>query len=200
MTQTQTTQAFVRQPDHPVDPMFVRRWSPRAFKPDAVPRHILDSMVEAARWAPSSANLQPWLFAISHRQDATRAAWNEAVGPGNRTWSDKAPVLAWVVARRNMGPNAWAPPETPNRHAWFDTGAATLSFILEGERHGLKSHPMGGIDAAKAHAILGLDADHEVIAALAVGYPDDPTTLPEALRSREVPSTRKPIHDIARFA
>lgn len=197
---TQSVSIFARQPDHAVEPLFVRRWSPRAFQSTPVLRSSLESMVEAARWAPSSANLQPWQFHISDKQDATRSAWNEAVGAGNRVWSDKAPVLVWVVARKSMGPNPWSPPETPNRHAWFDTGAAAMQFVLQGERLGLSSHYMGGIDAAKAHAILGLDADHDVIAAIAVGHAADPHTLPEPLRAREVPSTRKPARDIARFA
>jgi nitroreductase len=185
-----------RQPEAPTDPRFVARWSPRSFAPDPVPRAVLESMVEAARWAPSSINLQPWRLFVTG-QGTTRDAWNEAVGPGNRIWSDKAPVLAWVVARKTMGPNPYAPPETPNRHALFDTGAAALSFILEGERHGLRSHPMGGIDAAKAHTTLGLDADHEVVCAIAVGHQGPASALPEGYRAREHPSPRKPSAEVA---
>ncbi|MHB8633779.1 MAG: nitroreductase family protein [Thermoplasmatota archaeon] len=187
-----------RHAEHDVDPRFVGRWSPRAFSPEHVPRATLDSMVEAARWAPSSINLQPWRFHIA-TSGPTRDAWNEAVGPANRVWSDNAPVLVWVVARKSMGPNAYAPPETPNRHAWFDTGSATMQFILEAERHGLRSHAMGGIDAAKAHALLGLDAQHEVICALAMGFPGDPAQLPEGYRAREQPSGRLPHAEIAKF-
>jgi nitroreductase len=185
-----------REPAAPVDPRFVQRWSPRSFSPEPVPRAVLESMVEAARWAPSSINLQPWRFFVTG-QGATRARWNEAVGPGNRAWSDAAPVLAWVVARKTMGPNPYAPPEAPNRHALFDTGAAALSFVLEGERHGLRSHCMGGIDAARAHAILGLDAEHEVVCAIAVGRQGPAAALPEGYRAREHPSPRKPAADIA---
>ncbi|MEA3204140.1 MAG: hypothetical protein QOI63_1820 [Thermoplasmata archaeon] len=185
-----------RQPEAGVDPLFIGRWSPRAFAPDAVPPAVIASMVEAARWAPSSINLQPWRFFVTG-QGATRDAWNEAVGAGNRAWSDKAPVLVWVVARKTMGPNPYAPPETPNRHAFFDTGAAALSFVLEGERHGVRSHSMGGIDAAKAHAVLGLDADHEVVCAIAVGRQGPASALPEGYRAREHPSPRKPAAEVA---
>jgi nitroreductase len=185
-----------RQPEAPVDPRFVARWSPRSFLPDPVPRAVLESMVEAARWAPSSINLQPWRFFVTG-QGETRKSWNEAVGPGNRAWSDKAPALAWVVARKTMGPNPYAPPEAPNRHALFDAGAAALSFVLEGERHGLRSHYMGGIDAQKAHALLGLDAEHEVVCAIAVGRPGPASALPEGYRAREQPSQRKPAAEIA---
>ena len=185
-----------RQPAHDVLPLFVNRWSPRAYTTQPVARSDLEAMVEAARWAPSSINLQPWRFFVTG-QGETRQRWNEAVGAGNRVWSDKAPVLAWVVARKTMGPNPYAPPEAPNRHAFFDTGAAALSFVLEGERHGLRSHYMGGIDAQKAHALLGLDAEHEVVCAIAVGHQAPAAELPEGYRAREHPSPRKPAAEVA---
>jgi nitroreductase len=199
LTSATTIQTFQRQPEHDVLPLFVNRWSPRAFRPDPVPRAILDSMVEAARWAPSSMNLQPWRFHIATK-GPTRDAWNEAVGERNRTWSDAAGALVWVVAKTTLGLNPFAPPETPNRHAWFDTGAAAVQFVLEGERHGVKSHYMGGVDAGKAQAILGLAADEQVVCAIVVGYPADPAGLPEGLRQRETPSPRKPAGEVARFA
>jgi nitroreductase len=186
-----------RSPDAPVDPRFVQRWSPRAFTDHAVAREVLDSLVEAARWAPSSINLQPWRFWLTTGPGPTRDAWNEAIGAGNRVWSDKAPVLVWVVARKTMGANPYAPPETPNRHAYFDTGAATMSLLLEAERHGLRGHAMGGIDAAKAHAILGLDAEHDVVCAIAIGHQASAADLPEGYRQRERPSGRKPASESA---
>ncbi|MFA5944331.1 MAG: nitroreductase family protein [Candidatus Thermoplasmatota archaeon] len=191
--------AFARQPEHDVLPLFVNRWSPRAFRSDPVPRSVLDSMVEAARWAPSSINVQPWRFYISANQDATRTQWNEAVNGFNRSWSDKAPVLVWVAARTVHGPNPLAPPESLNRHARFDTGAATVQFVLEGERHGVKAHYMGGVDIEKAHALLGLSPEEEILCALALGYPADPAGLPEHYRARERPSPRKPAREIATF-
>ncbi|MCA1818631.1 MAG: nitroreductase family protein [Thermoplasmatota archaeon] len=196
----QTDLVHARQPDHPVEPMFVRRWSPRSFKPDAVPRHVLESMTEAARWAPSSGNLQPWTFYVTGERGATRDAWNGAVNAFNRAWSDAAPVLVWVVARKTMGPNPYGPPDSPNAHAWFDTGAAAIQFVLEGGRHGVKSHYLGGIDAAKAHHLLGLDAEHEVVCAIVAGYAGEAGALPERLRVRETPSPRKPASETVRFA
>jgi len=192
-------QAFARTPEHPVDPRFVNRWSPRAFEARPVPHAVVESMVEAARWAPSSINLQPWSFHVADQAGPVRDAWNQAVGAGNRAWGDKAPVLAWVVARKVMGANPYAPPATPNRHAWFDTGMAAIQYVLEGERHGVRSHFLGGIDAAAAHRILGLDDDHEVVCAIVSGYPADPESLPESFRAREKPSGRKPFAEVARF-
>ena len=188
-----------REPSHDVLPLFVQRWSPRAFRPDPVPRSILESMVEAARWAPSSINLQPWRFHIA-TTGAARKLWDTAVGERNRTWSDKAGALVWVVAKTAFGPNPFHPPEAPNRHALFDTGMAAIQFVLEGERHGVKSHFMGGVDVEAAHALLGLAADELVVCAIAVGFPGEPSQLPEGLRQREVPSGRKPATEIASFA
>lgn len=199
--QQQAVAVPVRQPERDVTPLFVQRWSPRAFAPQPVPRSILESMAEAARWAPSSFNLQPWRFFVADQHGPTRDAWNEAVNGFNRAWSDKAPVLVWVVAKRTMGENPFGiPAESTNRHHAFDTGAATLQFVLEGERHGVKSHTMGGVDAAKARQLLGLGDDEELLAALAVGYPADPASLPEGLRKRETPSQRKPLAAVASFA
>ena len=186
-----------RPTGHPVDPRFVRRWSPRSFRGDPVPHAILWSMLEAARWAPSSYNAQPWRF-FATTKGPVRDAWNEAVLPFNRAWSDHAGALVWVVARSTMGP-AHPTPQQPNAHAWFDTGAAALQLVLEAERHGLRAHSMGGIDAAKAHALLGLDADHQVICAIAVGYQGNASDLPERLRGREQPSSRLPLEDVARI-
>src|SRR5687768_2679530 len=152
-------------------------------------------MVEAARWAPSSMNLQPWRFFLATR-GPTRDLWDGAVGERNRTWSDAAGALVWVVAKTTWTPDPAAAPAN-NRHAWFDTGAAAVQLVLEGERHGVRSHYMGGVEAAKAHALLGLAADEEVVCAIVVGYPGDPSALPEGLRRRETPSGRKPGSEIA---
>src|ERR1043165_6753045 len=125
-----------RQPEHDVLPLFVNRWSPRAYSTSAVERKDLEAMVEAARWAPSSINLQPWRFHLT-TTGPTRDLWNTAVGERNRTWSDKAGALAWVVAKTTMGPNPFSiPHEAPNRHALFDAGMAAIQFVLEGERRG----------------------------------------------------------------
>lgn len=190
---------LARQPDHPVAPLFVQRWSPRSFRAGSVPRTTLEAMVEAARWAPSSNNLQPWSFHITNGPGPIRDAWNGAVNAWNRAWTDKAPVLVWVVARTTNPPSERHPHPTPNRHAFFDTGAAAIQFVLEGERHGLRSHYLGGIDAALANKLLGLDADHEVVCAIVVGHPGPAENLPETLRARETPNGRKPASEIARF-
>ncbi len=200
MTTVSTPQSFARTPEHPVTPLFVNRWSPRSFTSAPVEQAALDSAVEAARWAPSSNNLQPWKFYITNGPGATRDAWNEAINPWNRSWADKAPVLVWVVARTTVPPSDKHPAGTPNRHGLFDTGAAALQLVLEAERHGLKAHYMGGVDIHKAQQILGLDAEHEVVCAIAIGHQGPADVLPEGMRAREHPSSRKPFADVATFA
>lgn len=193
-------QTFARTPDHPVSPEFVNRWSPRSFSAKPVTAHTLHAMVEAARWAPSSYNAQPWRFFVTNSPGATRDAWNDAILPFNRTWSDKAPVLVWVAARKQFGPGFPVPPETLNRHAAFDTGAAAVQLVLEGERHGLKAHYLGGVDQAKARALLGLGDEYDLLCAIVLGHPGDGSELSEGLRAREVPSGRKPAAEVAAFA
>lgn len=189
----------IRNPRLPVQSTFVTRWSPRSFASKPVLREHLESMVEAARWAPSSMNAQPWQFHIANGPGPVRDAWNEAVNSFNRAWGDKAPVLVWVVARTHFEPSPRRPEPTPNPHAEFDVGAAAMQFVLQGEHLGLKAHYLGGVDVVKAHQILGLGAEFKVVCGLYVGYPDSPAHLPDGLREREVPSQRKSFTDVAVF-
>ncbi len=175
----------LRAPAHPVDTRFVQRWSPRAFSDEPVPREHLEIMFEAARWAPSSMNVQPWRFVVT-TDGAGRQQMDDAIMPGNRAWSDAAPVILWVIAKTTFDDG------TPNSHAFFDTGAATMQLVLQADAMGYRTHHMGGIDAQVAHGLLGLDDDHAVVCALAVGRQGDPGALPEWARSREMPSDRKP--------
>ncbi len=181
-----------RVPDAAVDPIFPARWSPRAFSARPVPREALDSVFEAARWAPSSFNDQPWLFLYA-REPEDLARFRGLLVEFNQTWANQAPVLIFVAARRHFAHNG-----TPNRVAVFDAGAAWMSLALQAHRLGLATHGMAGIEVEKAHAVLGLPKEqYEIIAAIALGYPGDAATLPESLREREVPSGRKPRAEVA---
>lgn len=180
----------VRRPEAPVDARFVSRWSPRAYDERPVPREVVRSLVEAARWAPSSRNEQPWRFHVATRGPG-RDRLDAAVRPSNRAWSDRAPVLVFVTARRTHVRDG-----SPNRHAWFDTGAATMQLVLQAQQHGLVARTMGGIEHDLAHDLLGLPDDEDVVCALALGHPGDPASLPEPLRQRERPSPRRPLADV----
>lgn len=175
-----------RTPEAEVDSMFLDRWSPRAFLDEPIPEHQLRSLFEAARWAPSCYNEQPWLFiyAVS-REDRERFA--TALVEKNRIWASRAPLLMFVLARRNFAATG-----KPNRHAAFDAGAAWMSLALQARKLGLHAHAMAGFDQGKAYEILGVPREEfEVMAAVAVGRRGDRSNLPEDLAAKEAPSPRK---------
>jgi len=176
--------------------MFLGRWSPRAFTSEPVDPSQLQALFEAARWAPSSANEQPWRFFYAVRpEDRTRFA--EGLLEMNRVWAARAPVLVYLLVRRIVSQGAWA--GRPNPTASFDAGAAWMSFALQAHLLGLSAHAMGGIDRAKVASILNVPTDeYEVLVAIAVGHRGDPASLPGPLAERERPSGRLPRHEIAR--
>ncbi len=193
-TKTQTAEKARRvegrEPAADVEPMFVERWSRRAFSARPVSPEILASLFEAARWAPSSRNEQPWLFVYA-REPRDLARFRELLVPDNRVWADRVPVLALLFARRasRHGPNRWAP---------FDAGAAWMALALQAHQVGLSAHAMGGFFEEKVYAALGVpESEYQAMAAIAIGYPGDPAELPEVVRVRERPSGRRPLEEIA---
>lgn len=188
---TPTDRAGGRAPQAMVDPLFLGRWSPRSFLPDPVPAEALASLFEAARWAPSSSNEQPWLYVYA-REAEDRARFLEALHPFNRRWAASAPVIVLLFARRSTSDGR------PYPHAPFDAGASWMSLALQARLHGLDTHPMGGILPEKAYEVAGVDPTrYQVLVAIAVGYLGRPGALPPELASREVPSTRRPLSDVA---
>jgi nitroreductase len=175
-----------------VDWQFVERWSSRSFLPDALEPSVVAALFEAARWAPSASNLQPWLFVYADDEERL-ARLRPIVRDGNRRWADRAPLLVVVFARKNN-------PESgePNRLASFDAGAAWMSLALQATRLGLVAHAMGGIHPDRAHETLGVPQDEfQCLCAVAVGRRGPREALPDDLQAREVPSDRKPAHEIA---
>jgi len=177
--------------DHAIDPVFLDRWSPRAFTGEAMPHETLLSLFEAARWAPSAANGQPWRFIYGHRGSAAFDAIYSTLDEGNRRWADKASVLAVIVSQthRKGADGEMRPAYT---HA-FDTGAAWAYLALQATHAGYHAHGMGGIDRTKAMEVLGIPEGFRVEAAVAIGRIAPKETLPDDLMKREVPSTRKPV-------
>lgn len=179
-----------RQPDAAVDPMFLDRWSPRAFRSDPLTDDQIAALFEAMRWSPSCFNEQPWLVVYGHGVgDDDHARVLSTLVPANQAWAGLAPLLLIAFARRRFSHN-----DKPNRHGAFDTGAAWMSLALQARELGLHSHAMAGFDAARAHEELGVpEADYEAMAAIAVGYIGDPAALPDTLRAREAPSDRRKV-------
>ena len=178
-----------------VYPLFVERWSPRAFDSEPVAPETLRTLFEAARWAPSSANEQPWLFVYADTPES-RAQILPAILPMNRTWAERAPVLVFLFARKKFAqPGPFQ--GHPNPTALFDAGAAWMSLAAQAHLVGLSTHAMGGIDRNEAFRLLGVSPeDYDVLIAIAIGHRAAPSTLPEPLASREVPSARRPLAEI----
>jgi nitroreductase len=175
----------------PVHDLIRDRWSPRAFASKSVEPAVLASLFEAARWAPSSNNEQPWAYLVATKDDTENFAKTlRVLVEFNAAWAKEAPVLMIAVSRLNFQNG------TPNRNAFYDTGAATALLSVEATARGLAVHQMAGFDHAKAKKVFEISDDCEPIAAIAIGYPGDPNSLPEKLRDREVaPRTRKPLSE-----
>jgi nitroreductase len=173
--------------------MFTDRWSPRAFLSEPLPEHQIKSLFEAARWAPSCFNEQPWLFVYATEPEQ-RAKLVSALVPKNQRWAGKCPLLMFVLARKKFQQGG-----RDNRHAPYDAGAAWMALALQARRLGLYAHAMAGFNQEKAYEILGVSKDdYHVMAAIAVGRKDEAADdLPEDLRAMESPNTRKPPSEVA---
>lgn len=176
----------------PIHDLLKKRWSPRAFADKLVEPEKLRSVMEAARWAPSSSNEQPWRFLIATKQDSiNHARMMECLVEGNRIWAKAAPVLMISVATKAFSRNG-----KPNRFATHDVGQAAAMMSIEATALGLYVHQMGGFDADKARQEFGIPETAEAIAAIALGYLGDPAVLPEDVRKKEItPSTRRPQNE-----
>ncbi len=177
----------------PAHPQFVQRWSSRAFSPEPLDPQQLRILFEAARWAPSASNAQPWLFIYADQPEELER-FRPLLKDSNRRWADRAPVLLFLFARReNKG--------APNRCAQFDTGAAWMSFALEASRLGLRTRAMGGIHHELVYEALSVSKDeYEISCAIALGKPGSTEELHADLREREQPSVRRPLAEIAQRA
>jgi nitroreductase len=175
---------------HQIHNLITHRWSPRAFSDKPVATDVLRSLFEAARWAPSSNNEQPWAFLVARREDAeNHARLLSTLVEFNQAWAKHAPVLAIAVAEQNFARTG-----KPNRNAFYDTGAAVANLSMEATSRGLFVHQMAGFDPHKAIELFEIPSGWEPAAAFVVGYPGDPESLPEPLRQRETaPRERKPL-------
>jgi nitroreductase len=180
--------------DHVVHDQFLTRWSPRAFSPETMTEGDVLKLLEAARWAPSASNLQPWRFVYGLRGDAGFDAIAASLVPFNLGWAGKAAALI-VFASKTTTPKDGA--DIPNDYHAFDTGAAWAQLALQAHLNGWKAHGMAGFDHAILAANVGLPQDHVLHAVVAVGRQGDPASLPEMLQTREHPNDRLPLTQTA---
>ena len=175
---------------YPIHELLRERWSPRAFADRMVEPEKLRSLLEAARWAPSSFNEQPWSFIVATKQHPGEyERLLSCLVEGNIRWAQHAPVLMLSVARLAFERN-----QKPNRHAFHDVGLAVENMVIQATALGLAVHQMAGFHVDKARELFSIPDGHEPVAALVLGFPGDPAGLPEDLRERErAPRTRKPL-------
>jgi nitroreductase len=176
--------------DYPIHDLLRRRWSPRAFADRPVEVDKLRSLLEAARWAPSSYNEQPWAFIVATKHQAEDFA--KVLGclvPGNQAWAKAAPVLMLSFARLSFERNQQA-----NRHAYHDVGLASANLTFQAMADGLVVHQMAGIEVDKIRTTFAVPQGWDPVSGIAVGYPGDAANLPEQLRQRELTErVRKPL-------
>jgi nitroreductase len=178
----------VRTADYPIDFLFLDRWSPRAMSGEPIDEHELFTLFEAARWAPSSGNSQPWRFLYARRDTPHWPLFFDLLNEGNRAWCHKAAALVVFISRTSREETG-RPLVT---HA-YDTGAAWMSVAFQGWLKGLVVHGMAGFDYALAKASLNIPAEFSVNAMAAIGKPGRVEDLPDSHRQRESPSARRPL-------
>jgi nitroreductase len=178
--------------DHPVHELIRERWSPRAFARKPVPPEVLRSLFEAARWAPSSNNEQPWAFIVGTLGDReTLEKLLSTLHEFNQVWAKLAPILGIGVSEL-----AFAKTGSPNRNALYDTGAAMAYLTMEATARGLFVHQMAGFDPKKASELFAIPEGWQPISAFVIGYFGDAASLPDKLRERELAErTRKPLKE-----
>jgi len=176
----------------PVHPLLAERWSPRGFdQAHELADDRLTALLEAARWAPSAANSQPWRFLVARRGEEAHARLFAALARGNQAWAGAASALV-LVAARTAGDDG-----RPQPWALYDTGQAVAALVTQAQADGLAVHQMGGFDTEAVRNGFGLDAALTPVVVLAVGRQDVTAGLPESLASRETaPRTRQPLGDL----
>ena len=175
---------------YPINDLLRQRWSPLAFSDQMVEPEKLCSVLEAARWAASSYNEQPWSFIVATKDNQGEfERLLSCLAEGNQEWAINAPVLMISVAKLHFERNG-----KENRHAFHDVGAAAAQLAIQATANGLFIHQMAGFDVPKAREVYGISEGYEPVAAIALGYIGDSKTLSERLQQREnAPRTRKPL-------
>lgn len=181
-----------RQNEHPVEPLFLERWSPRAFTGEELPATELKSIFEAARWAPSSFNSQPWRFLYARRGTPDFATFLGLLNPFNQQWAQHAAVLIIAVSARTFVRPGTSDVIVARSHS-FDTGAAWANLALQATKLGWHAHGIGGFDVEKTRTDLKVPDDYEVEIAIALGRRGDKSLLPESFHKGETPSGRRPL-------
>ncbi len=180
-----------RKPTYEINPLFVNRWSSRSFESYEIKDKELFALFEAARWAPSSFNNQPWRFIYAKRGSAHWDSLFELLDDYNKQWCSDASALMVVIAKKTFDHN-----NEPMPTNQFDTGSAWENLALQAVTQGLATHAMAGFDHKKARKNLGVPDEYDVMAMVVVGKRGSKERLPPSLKEREIPNGRKPLSEI----
>ncbi|MGE4305135.1 MAG: nitroreductase family protein [Novosphingobium sp.] len=179
-----------RIPDHPIEQLFIDRWSPRSFADEPVADEVLASAFEAARWAPSAHNGQPWRFVVARRGDAAWGDFLSFLMPFNRDWAEHASALIAIISAQTIERRG---ERSANGSHSFDAGAAWANFAHQALLLGWHTHGIGGFDRESARRLLQVPDDHALEAVVALGRRGPAEALREDLRHRETPNERDPV-------
>ena len=182
--------------EHPIEPIFLDRWSPRAYDAGEMPAVDLLTILEAARWAPSAYNIQPWRFLYSLRGDKHWQDYLDLLDTFNQSWAHHASALVFILSD-SIDPNNDNVPKKTSRCHSFDAGAAWAQLALQATALGYQAHGMAGIDYDQSRLQLCVPEHCRVEIAVAIGTRDEPSILPRNLQDREYPSQRLPLNEIA---
>ncbi|MGY4492724.1 nitroreductase family protein [Pseudomonas putida] len=179
-----------------INEQFINRWSPRAFSDATIPEETLLSFLEAARWAPSAYNSQPWRFLYARRGTPNWERYLGLLNEFNRSWAQHAAALVIIISKTTFtAPGATE--ETPALWHTFDTGSAWGHLALQASLSGWHTHGMAGFDKELTRKELKVPEGYELHAAIAIGKLGDKATLAEHLQARELPSPRRPLSELA---
>ena len=181
----------MRKAEHKIDKIFLDRWSPRAMSGGGISKEELFTLLEAARWAPSSFNEQPWRFIYAQRDTKHWKKFFDLLDDFNKTWCRNAAVLVCLVSSKKFQHSG-----KPNRNGVSDSGAAWENLALQASLKGLVAHGMAGYDVEKARKELNVPEDYEIIHMIAIGNSGNPLELPEKIREMEKPNSRKPVKEL----
>src|SRR5437867_137713 len=181
----------IRKPGYPINSLILNRWSPRSMTGEELDEQEIMSLFEAARWAPSSFNNQPWRFIYAKRNTGHWDRLFNLLVDANKLWAKKAALLVVVISRKKFEYN-----EKLARTHQFDAGSAWENLALEASSRGIVAHGMQGFDYEKARVVLGIPVDFEVMAMIAIGKKGPKENLPVELQDKEKLSNRKPLRDI----
>jgi nitroreductase len=181
----------VRKPSYPINPLLLNRWSPRSMTGDALNDNEIMSLFEAARWAPSSYNNQPWRFIYAKRGTEHWNRFYNLLMEANKIWAKNAALLVVIISRKNFEFN-----EKPSVTHQFDSGSAWENLALEASSRGIVAHGMQGFDYKKAVVDLRIPPNFEVMAMIAIGKKGPREILPAELQEKEKLTSRKPLKEI----